>query len=76
LVVGSWDAIIVPGVGKVLLFMILSPVAGFVIGFVLAVIILYFFKGSKPLFINRIFGRLQIVSSAFFSLTHGANEGQ
>lgn len=76
LIVGGWDAIIVPGVGKVLLFMILSPVAGFVIGFILAVIIIYFLKGSKPLVINRIFGKLQIVSSAFFSLTHGANDGQ
>ena len=76
LIVGGWDAIIVPGVGKVLLFMILSPVAGFVVGFVLAVMILYFFRGSKPLFINQIFGKLQIVSSTFFSLTHGANDGQ
>jgi inorganic phosphate transporter, PiT family len=75
LIVGSWDAII-PGVEKVLIFMILSPVAGFVIAFVLAMIILYFLKGSMPLFINQVFGKLQIVSSAFFSLAHGANAGQ
>ena len=56
--------------------MILSPVAGFVIAFVLAMIILYFLKGSMPLFINQVFGKLQIVSSAFFSLAHGANAGQ
>jgi len=56
--------------------MILSPVAGFVIAFVLAMIIIYFLKDSKPLFINRVFGKLQIVSSTFFSLTHGANDGQ
>jgi len=73
LVVGGLDAIIVPGVEKVLVFMILSPVAGFVIAFVLAMTIIYFLKNSKPLFINQIFGKLQIVSSTFFSLTHGAN---
>jgi PiT family inorganic phosphate transporter len=56
--------------------MILSPVAGFVIAFVLAMIIIYFLKDSKPLFINRVFGKLQIVSSTFFSLTHGADDGQ
>ena len=39
-------------------------------------IIMYFLKDSKPLFINRVFGKLQIVSSTFFSLTHGANDGQ
>lgn len=56
--------------------MILSPVAGFVIAFILAMFIIYFLKDSKPSFINRVFGRLQIVSSTFFSLTHGANDGQ
>ena len=76
LIVGGWDAIIVPGVEKVLIFMILSPVAGFVIAFILAMFIIYFLKDSKPSFINRVFGRLQIVSSTFFSLTHGANDGQ
>jgi len=76
LIVGGWNAIIVPGVEKVMIFMILSPVAGFVIAFVLAMIIIYFLKDSKPLFINRVFGKLQIVSSTFFSLTHGANDGQ
>lgn len=59
-----------------MIFMILSPVVGFVIAFVLAMIIIYFLKDSKPLFINRVFGKLQIVSSTFFSLTHGANDGQ
>jgi PiT family inorganic phosphate transporter len=39
-------------------------------------IIIYFLKDSKPLFINRVFGKLQIVSSTFFSLTHGADDGQ
>jgi PiT family inorganic phosphate transporter len=76
LIVGGLDAIIVTGVEKVLIFMILSPVAGFVIAFGLAMIIIYSIKGSKPRFINKVFGKLQIVSSTFFSLTHGANDGQ
>ena len=76
MIVGGWDAVIVPGVEKVLIFMILSPVAGFVIAFILAMFIIYFLKDSKPSFINRVFGRIQIVSSTFFSLTHGANDGQ
>src|SRR5262245_45638539 len=76
LVVGGVNAIIVPGVQSVLIFMILSPVAGFAIAFVLAMAIIYFFKDSKALLINRVFGKLQIASSTFFSLTHGANDGQ
>ena len=56
LIVGGWDAIIVPGVEKVLIFMILSPVAGFVIAFILAMFIIYFLRDSKPSFINRASG--------------------
>ena len=36
----------------------------------------HFPKKKKPQLINRVFGRLQIGSSVFFSLTHGANDGQ
>jgi inorganic phosphate transporter, PiT family len=76
LTVGGLDSIIIPGIEKVLVFMIVSPIAGFVVAFVLATTMMYFLKDSKPLIINRVFGKLQIGSSAFFSLTHGANDGQ
>jgi PiT family inorganic phosphate transporter len=76
LMVGGLDSIIIPGIEKVLVFMIASPIAGFVVAFVLAMTMMYFLKDSKPLTINRVFGKLQIGSSTFFSLTHGANDGQ
>jgi inorganic phosphate transporter, PiT family len=76
LTVGGLDSIIIPGIEKVLVFMIVSPIAGFVVAFVLAMTMMYFLKDSKPLIINRLFGKLQIGSSAFFSLTHWANDGQ
>jgi PiT family inorganic phosphate transporter len=34
------------------------------------------FRRSSSTKVNRVFGRLQIASSTFFSLTHGANDGQ
>ena len=37
---------------------------------------MYFLRNSNPRLVNGIFGRLQIGSSIFFSLTHGANDGQ
>ena len=40
------------------------------------ILIIYFLKKYQPGKINRVFGKLQIGSSAFFSLTHGANDGQ
>lgn len=37
---------------------------------------MYFLRKYRPYKINKVFGKLQIVSSVFFSLTHGANDGQ
>jgi PiT family inorganic phosphate transporter len=37
---------------------------------------MYFFRKHTSSHVNKIFGRLQICSSIFFSLTHGANDGQ
>ncbi|HKX81764.1 MAG TPA: inorganic phosphate transporter, partial [Nitrososphaera sp.] len=61
---------------KVLVFMVVSPSVGFVIAAAFTLAIMYFMRGSTSTKVNRIFGRLQIASSSFFSLTHGANDGQ
>ena len=37
---------------------------------------MYLFRRYTASYVNKIFGRLQICSSIFFSLTHGANDGQ
>jgi inorganic phosphate transporter, PiT family len=76
LVAGGFDAIIISGVEKTLFFMVFSPVLGFAVAFIFAISIMYFLRTAAPLTVNKIFGKLQIASSAFFSLTHGANDGQ
>jgi PiT family inorganic phosphate transporter len=76
LIAGGLDAIVVSGIEKTLIFMIISPIVGFAIAFVSAISIMYSFQRSKASKVNRIFGKLQIGSSIFFSLTHGANDGQ
>ena len=37
---------------------------------------MYYFRKTSNSKVNKVFGKLQIASSAFFSLTHGANDGQ
>jgi PiT family inorganic phosphate transporter len=76
LVAGGLNAIVFEGVEKTLVFMVVSPAIGFVVAFGIAIAIMYFLRNSKPQLVNGIFGRLQIGSSIFFSLTHGANDGQ
>jgi PiT family inorganic phosphate transporter len=76
IVAGGLNAIILPGVRNTIAFMVISPIAGFAIAFAIAIVIIYFFRNSSLIKTNRIFGKLQILSSTFFSLTHGANDGQ
>ncbi len=65
-----------PGLDKTLTFMVLSPVIGFILSFALmATLIRVFFSFSLHL-INRYFRRLQLVSSALVSLSHGTNDAQ
>jgi len=76
LLVGGIDAIVFGGISKVLTFMVVSPIVGLAIASSLALLIMNVFRRARPTTVNRIFGRAQLVSSAFFSLTHGANDGQ
>ncbi|MCE9617341.1 MAG: inorganic phosphate transporter [Nitrosarchaeum sp.] len=69
-------AIIFGGLEKVVAGIIISPIVGLVGAFLLATVILRVFANKKPLKVNSIFGKLQLVSSTYFSLTHGANDGQ
>ncbi|WP_042685351.1 inorganic phosphate transporter [Candidatus Nitrosotenuis chungbukensis] len=69
-------AIIFGGLEKVVTGIIISPVVGLVGAFLLATIIITVFANKKPGKVNSAFGKLQLVSSTYFSLTHGANDGQ
>lgn len=64
------------GLMKVGIGIIASPFGGLVIGFLLAGAIITFFARYHPRKVNNTFGRLQLISSAWFALTHGANDGQ
>jgi PiT family inorganic phosphate transporter len=76
LMVAGIGAVVFDGIQRVLVFMVVSPAIGFAIAAAFALAIMYFLRASTSAKVNRIFGRLQIVSSSFFSLTHGANDGQ
>ena len=73
---GGAETIVFEGIQKTLVFMIVSPTLGFVVAFIFAILLVFFLRKRKPQLINRVFGKLQIGSSIFFSLTHGANDGQ
>jgi PiT family inorganic phosphate transporter len=69
-------AIIPAGWTKTLMFIVLSPVIGAVLGFALMVATYWVFHRVPPGRVDRIFRVGQLASSAFFSLSHGANDAQ
>src|SRR5207342_2818948 len=69
-------AILVGGWTKTLLFIVLSPLIGLAIGLATMSSIFWIFRWTPPSRVDRWFRRLQLVSAAFFSLNHGANDAQ
>lgn len=69
-------AVIFGGLEKVVIGIIVSPIVGLVTAFLLATLIITVFAKKRSTKVNSIFGRLQLISSTYFSLTHGANDGQ
>jgi len=69
-------AIIVGGWTKTLIFIVLSPLIGMAIGLAMMSSIFWIFRWTPPSRVDRWFRRLQLLSAAFFSLNHGANDAQ
>lgn len=61
---------------KVLIPMVTSPLLGFVVGFLIVLILLRILYGFKPETLNKKFRKLQIVSSGFLAFSHGSNDAQ
>ena len=70
------SALVLDGVFLVLLFMILTPVIGMVLGFFMQCLIMRICKNSNKKKLDKVFRKLQLVSAAAFSLGHGANDAQ
>jgi PiT family inorganic phosphate transporter len=61
---------------KTILFIVLSPLFGMALGFLLMLANLWLFRRSTPARVDSLFRRLQLVSAAAFSLGHGGNDAQ
>ena len=69
-------SVIQSGVVKTVLFIVISPVLGLLLGGGMMVLVAWVFRRIQPGRIDRWFRRLQLLSSALFSLGHGANDAQ
>ena len=72
---GVWS-LIPGGIGKVVLFIFLSPLLGLLLAALLMVAVSWLFVRSTPSRVDRWFRRLQLVSASLYSLGHGGNDAQ
>jgi inorganic phosphate transporter, PiT family len=64
------------GLTKTVIFMVVSPVLGFFMAFVLSSVIQWSWRNKSPGAIDTWSRRMQLGSSAFYALTHGTNDAQ
>jgi PiT family inorganic phosphate transporter len=72
----GFGVLMLQGLGKICLFIVLSPLIGWALGFSLMVLMIRLFWNASPSRINNYFRRLQLVSAGLYSLGHGTNDAQ
>jgi PiT family inorganic phosphate transporter len=73
---GSFSVVNQESIIKTFLFIFLAPIIGMLIAYILTVMIIHLAKRSVPSKAERWFRRLQLVSSAAFSIGHGGSDSQ
>src|SRR5207302_1312566 len=74
--VHGMDVVIVPGLQKTTFGIVYSPLVALVIGYLFMLAIYWALRNVSYRFVNRFFGRAQILSSAYMAFSHGGNDGQ
>lgn len=72
----GFSAIIVSGYTKVIIFIFLAPIMGFIIALAFSIVTLWIVKDKSPYKVDKYFRKLQLVSAALYSLSHGSNDAQ
>jgi inorganic phosphate transporter, PiT family len=73
---GSFHAVQLAKVMPTVYFIVLAPVIGMIMSYIISVITINICKRTNPSKVDRVFRRLQLLSSAAYSLGHGGNDAQ
>ncbi len=76
LVAGGPAAIISSGIYKILIFIVISPILGLLLAFFISSLVEVMVSRKHPYKIDKLFRKLQFISSAAFSLGHGGSDAQ
>jgi PiT family inorganic phosphate transporter len=69
-------AILLSGWTKTLIFIVMAPLMGLFVGFLLMVAVSWTFRHWHPFKLDQLFRRMQLVSAGLYSLGHGGNDAQ
>lgn len=72
----GFGALIMSGYSKVIIFIFAAPLIGLVMAYIFSVITLWIVRNMQPKKVDKYFRRLQLVSAALYSLSHGSNDAQ
>ena len=72
----GWHVIIAEGWYKTLIFIVVAPVIGLVLGLAFMVAVFWLLRNKAPQRIDVWFRKLQLLSAAAYSLGHGGNDAQ
>jgi len=70
------DAVNTHEILRIAAYIVLAPLIGLVMAYVITIIILHLFKNSRPAVAERWFKTVQLISSAALSFAHGGNDAQ
>jgi PiT family inorganic phosphate transporter len=73
---GSFEALQFAKIMPVIYFIVLAPVMGMVLSYLVAAATMHISRKNSPSRIDGIFRKLQLISSAAYSLGHGGNDAQ
>lgn len=72
----GFGSVVVGGLVKIMAFIVIAPVLGMIISFIISAIVLWICRNFPPTKIDKYFRQLQLLSAAAFSLGHGGNDAQ
>jgi PiT family inorganic phosphate transporter len=70
------SSIVIAGVIKIVSFIFIAPILGMVLSYIISTIVVYLFRKVTPSNVNKVFRKLQLISSSTLSLGHGGNDAQ
>jgi inorganic phosphate transporter, PiT family len=72
----GFGSLVAAGLIKIGVFMVLAPMLGMTIGFLMMLLTVWTFRKATPGRVDWLFRRAQLVSAAAYSLGHGTNDAQ